>query len=187
VEVAVFSLSGFRDRVGAIGSENEWDRYSYVNAQVVLDKLGGEIGRIVAEKGVLPAEAARVIAADALDTYINSYYRSARNVAGDLHLAALLDAAESIPPLLTALFALHQRVRPFNKFLRWELENFPLGEAIWQANLLLPRLEAIATRGDLGEQQRLFRDVERVAREHGLGGVVDGWEPDIDWLRGPQT
>jgi len=49
---------------------------------------------------------------------------------------------------------------------------------------LLPRLERIAARGAIGEQQRLFRDVEAVARERSLGHVVDGWEPDVGFLRG---
>jgi hypothetical protein len=36
----------------------------------------------------------------------------------------------------------------------------------------------------LGAQQALFRDAERLAREHGFGEVIDGWEPDVAWLRG---
>ncbi len=29
----------------------------------------------------------------------------------------------------------------------------------------------------------VVREAETVARQHGLGGVVDGWEPDLAWLR----
>lgn len=183
IEVVVFSLSGF-ERAGAVGTANEWDRYSYAHAQVVLDKLDGRIAELVAEKSVLPEEAARQIGADALDTYINSYYRSAKNLRAGLPLEAHLDAAESIAPFLTALFALHERVRPFNKFLRWELENFPLGSERWKAPALLPRLEAITATGAIGEQQALFRDAEELARERGLSEVVDGWEPDVGLLHG---
>lgn len=99
-------------------------------------------------------------------------------------IEAHLDAAESLSPFLTALFAIHGRVRPFNKFLRWELEEYPLGAETWSAKELLPRLEAITASGALDEQQALFRDVEQLAREHGLGSVIDGWEPDVAWLRG---
>ena len=49
---------------------------------------------------------------------------------------------------------------------------------------LLPRLRRILATGDLAEQQRLFRDVEGLARAHGLGEVIDGWEPDLERLRG---
>jgi hypothetical protein len=50
--------------------------------------------------------------------------------------------------------------------------------------LQLGRLERIARTGDLDEQAALFRDAERLAREHGLGAVIDGWEPDLALLRG---
>ena len=76
------------------------------------------------------------------------------------------------------MFTVHGRLRPFNKWLVWELENHPL---TWND---LPRLERIARTGDLAEQQALFRDAESLAREHGLGAVIDSWEPDVSWLRG---
>lgn len=44
VEVVVLSLSGF-EQAGALGTPNEWDRYSYAHAQVVLDKLVGGIAK----------------------------------------------------------------------------------------------------------------------------------------------
>jgi hypothetical protein len=150
----------------------------------VVDKLNGKIQELVAEKSLLPPTAAREIAARALDAYINSYYRSAKNSRDGLPLAAQLDAAESIPPFLTALFALQERVRPFNKFLAWELETYPLGDETWSAAALLPRVQTITATGDLSEQRRLFRDTERIARKHALGDVIDGWEPDVEWLRG---
>ena len=183
VDVWVLSPSEL-EQAGAIGSPTEWDRYSYVHADVVLDRLDGRIAELVAEKRVLPAEAARRIAERALDAYVNSYYRSAKNQRDGLGIAAHLDAAESISPFLTALFAIHERVRPFNKFLRWELESFPLEGERWSAARLLPRLRAIAATGDHGEQQSLFRDAEQLARERGLGPVLDGWEPDLARLRG---
>ena len=33
-------------------------------------------------------------------------------------------------------------------------------------------------------QQALFRESEMLAREHGHGATIDGWEPDVAWLRG---
>lgn len=183
VEVVVLTLPEF-ERAGLPGSGSEWDRYSYVRCALVLDKLDGGVARLVAEKSALsPGEAERLGAA-ALDDYVNSYYRSARNLQNELPLESRLDAAESVPPFLTALFACHARVRPFNKFLGWELAEEPLGDETWSVQSLLPRLHRILSTGDLAEQQRLFRDVETLARAHGHGGVIDGWEPDVAWLRG---
>jgi hypothetical protein len=183
VEVVVFSLTGF-EREGAIGSSSQWDRYSYRHAQVVLDKLDGRISQMVAEKGVLPSEAAQQIAERALDSYVNSYYRSAKNRRSGLIAEAHLDAVESISPLLDALFAFQERVRPFNKFLRWELEKFPLPGDLWSAERLLARLQTVAATAAIDEQQSLFRDVEQLARSHGFDAIIDGWEPDLAWLRG---
>ncbi len=183
VEVAVFSLTGF-EKAGEIGTDNEWDRYSYAHVEVVLDKLGGRITELVNAKGALPGEVARQIAARQLDAYINAYYRSTKNLDIGLTTAALLDAAESVSPFLSALFAMHERVRPFNKYLAWELEQYPLGDRVWAAAALIPRLQRIVSSGDLAEQQSLFRDSEELARDRGLGEIIDDWAPNVPWLRG---
>jgi hypothetical protein len=183
VEVVVFGLSSFA-RAGLPGSGSEWDRYSYVRAGLVLDKLNGEIAELIAVKASLSEEEVRSLAPHALDDYVNSYYRSARNHQNGLGLESHLDAAESVEPLLTTLFALDRRVRPFNKFLRFELDLQPLPGEPWAADRLLARVQTIVSSGELATQQQLFRDVEALAREHGLGNVIDGWEPDVAWLRG---
>ena len=103
-----------------------WDRYSYVHATVVVDRTGGSFAASIARMEILPAESARSIASTSLDDYINSYYRSLKNARAGLVVEAHLDASESLSPLLTTLFAIHRRVRPFNKFLGWELETHPL-------------------------------------------------------------
>jgi len=183
VEVAVLTRSAF-ERTGLPGSGSEWDRYSYVRCELVLDKLDGEISRLLEQKASLSETEAAAIVPAALDDYVNSYFRSARNHQNDLPFEARLDAAESVGPLLTALFALRRRVRPFNKFLGWELRLEPLGGEEWRADGLLPRLQQIVGPGDLAAQQALFRDVERLARAEGHGAVIEGWEPDVAWLRG---
>jgi predicted nucleotidyltransferase len=181
VEVVVLSLTE-SEAVGAVGSSSAWDRYSYVDAEVAFDE-DGTITRFVREKGVLPADEARAAAAERLDDYVNAYYRAAKNARAALEDEARLDASESILPLLDFLFATHERVRPFNRFLRWELERRPLPDSAFSLETLFERLAAIGS-GDLAEQQRMFRDVEALARAHGHGNVLDGWEPDVAWLRG---
>jgi predicted nucleotidyltransferase len=181
VEVVVLTL-GDLAAVGAPGSDTSWDRPSYLHAKIVLDR--GGIAEVVERVRSLPAEHARSVAAERLDDYVNSYFRSAKSHRLGLTLEAQLDAAESIPPLLEFLFAVHERVRPFNKHLRAELERRPLGGETWTAEALLPRLERIVATGDLVEQQGLFRDVEELARARRFGEVIDGWEPDVSWLRG---
>jgi predicted nucleotidyltransferase len=180
-EVIVMSLAEFR-RHAAVGSELEWNRYTFAHVRAELDKTG-ELQQLLDEKGTLPKEAARAIAAEALDAYINQYYRSAKNLRDGSEQAGRLDAAESVPYFLVTLFAIHERVRPYNKYLRWELEEHPLPGGEWSAARLLPLLDAVGA-GDLSAQRRLFRDVERLARERGHGEVVDGWGADLALLRG---
>jgi hypothetical protein len=154
-----------------------WQRYALAWLEPQLDKTGEVAEALRAATAVDPATAG-----GPLDGYVNSYYRSAKNARVGLGLASLLDAQESLPWFLEFLFAIHRRVRPYNKWLQWELDEHPLPLA--DGGALLARIEGIARTGDLGQQQALFREAEALAREHGHGGVLDGWEPDVAWLRG---
>ena len=159
--------------VDELRSPPAWNRYALAWLEPQLDKTG--------EVAAAMREAVRVDPASAgepLDGYVNLYYRSAKNARAGLALASLLDAQESVGWFLEFVFAVHGRLRPYNKWLEWELEHHPLP---WSD---LPRLERIARTGDLAEQQALFCDAESLARSNGLGAVIDGWEPDVAWLRG---
>jgi len=174
VEVAATTLSGFR-------ASPEWDRYSYAHVQVPVDKLDGEVRRVVEAKGTRADAEAHSHARESLGAYTNSLYRSLRARELDLALAAQLDAADAVSALLTAVFALERRVRPFNKYLRWELETHPLND--WDAEELVGLVEA-AVSGGAATQRALFRAIEPRVRAHGHGDVIDDWEPHVSFLRG---
>jgi len=174
VEVAATTFSGLRDWPA-------WDRYSFTHAQVPVDKLDGEIAEVVAAKGTLAADEARELARDMLRAYTNSVYRLVRDAQLGLDLEAQLDACESIQLLLTAVFAMERRVRPFNKYLRWELAAHPLAD--WEANELLTVIEPALT-GALTAQHSLFRAAEQRIRSRGYGEIVDEWAPHVELLRG---
>ena len=152
----------------------DWARPALLGVTPQLDKTGEVAAALRTALAVDPATAAAP-----LDAYVNSYYRSAKNARVGLGLASLLDAQESIPHYLAFVFAAHGRVRPYNKWLEWELRKHPLPVAVD-----LARLERIGRTGDLVEQQALFRDTEALARERGHGATIDGWEPDVARLRG---
>lgn len=156
------------------GDVSEHARYAAAHADVVLDKTGGELTRVVAEQESLPDGSRDSIVRESLDDYINQTYRS-------LRYGTRLDAVEAVPPALRTIFALENRVRPYNKYLEWELRHHPLEG--WTADALLPLLDRVLT-GDPEAQHELFRRVEEPARRAGFGDVVDGWEPDVPWLRG---
>ena len=161
------------------GGRDAWNRPAFLFARVELDRLDGAIERMVERKRRLTADETRALAAESLDDYINTLFRSLRNLEAGRDLEGRLDGIETIAPMLRAIFELHGRVRPFNKWLRYDLEREPL-----EFDGLLEHVERIRGDPDLDGQRAAFRDVERFARAKGQGGVVDGWEPNVPWLRG---
>jgi hypothetical protein len=176
VEYILYPLEGFRDHAMP-GTPSRWNAYTFAHIEPLIDKLDGEIGRIAAAKTLPGPEDAR----EFFDGYVNLSYRSKKNNLAGRGLEGRLDAAESISWLLDFLFAAHDRVRPFNKWLRWELQNHPLSEP-W-AESVLTRIEAVLSTGDLDAQRGLFHDAEALARTRGLDDIVDSWGPDAAFLR----
>ena len=152
----------------------DWARPALLSVDLLLDKTGEVAAAVQTATTVEPESAG-----EPLDGYINMYYRSAKNARVGLELASLLDAQESIPWFLEFVFTVHGRLRPYNKWLEWELQRNPL-----PVDVDLALLRRIATTGELAPQQTLFRWTETLAREAGLDAVVDGWKPDLAWLRG---
>jgi hypothetical protein len=174
VEVAATTLERFQ-------SWPSWDRYSFAHASIPVDKLEGAFAHLVDALGTLAPDEASIIAREALGAYSNSLYRSLNNAELNLDLAARLDAGASVSALLTALFAFERRVRPFNKYLTWELEAYPLDE--WGSADLVT-LVADALTGSASSARALFRAVEPKIRAHEFGDIVDDWEPNVGFLRG---
>jgi Nucleotidyltransferase domain len=168
VEIVTATLDGLR------GNLSEHARYAAAHADVLLDKTGGELTRVVAEQESLPPGSRDAIVREALDDYVNQTYRS-------LRYGTRLDAVEAVPPALRTVFALAGRVRPYNKYLEWELRHHPLDG--WSADEVLPLLDRVLT-GQPEAQHELFDRLEEPARREGFGDVIDGWEPDVEWLRG---
>jgi predicted nucleotidyltransferase len=156
------------------GARSEHGRYAAAHADIVLDKTGGELTRVVAEQESLPSGSRDSIVREALDNYVNQTYRS-------LRYGTRLDAVEAVPHALRTIFALENRVRPYNKYLEWELRHHPLAD--WTADELLPLLDRVLT-GEPEAQRELFNRIEPLARRESYGDVIDAWEPDVDWLRG---
>ena len=168
VEVVTATLDDLR------GNPSEHSRYAAAHAEVVVDKTDGELTRVVAEQELLPGGTRDAVVREALDGYINQTYRS-------LRYGTRLDAVEAIPYALRMIFALAGRVRPYNKYLDWELRHHPLDD--WSADELLPLLDRVLA-GEPEAQHELFRRIEDPARREGFGDVIDSWEPDVEWLRG---
>ncbi|WP_324605010.1 hypothetical protein [Streptomyces sp. NRRL S-1022] len=159
----------------------DWERYAIVRSRVLLDRSDGEVTRIVAAMGRLGDEDAFRSSAALLDAYANSLYRSVKNHRDGNPLASHLDAAASVGFLLDLLFALDRRPRPYDKYLAWELDRFPLPG--WESIALLDTIARIVATGEVAPQQQLFARVEAAARAAGHAAVLDAWGGDLLLIR----
>ncbi|MEV0902136.1 hypothetical protein [Actinoplanes sp. NPDC049802] len=164
LDQAVVTVEGLAD------TSVQWPRYGYRGARVLLDRLDGGIADLVERQATPTAAEARSWSRDFLDAYVNQLYRAVKSRRDGATAAGRLDELESVPWLLSAVFALHGRLRPYNKYLAWELATHPL-PGRWNAALRPDRLP--------GRALSLFPAVADLARAHGHGHVLDGWGADI--------
>lgn len=172
---AVLTMSAFADYATPDRPE-EWDRYNFAHVQPVFDRTSGELARQCAAKEWLPPDVAAVRAAAQLDAYINSTYRAVKNARNGQRDAAALDAAESVSHLLDFAFTAERRVRPYNKYLAWELGIHPLQHPWWSHGSSDPLSVLLSiTRVDVQASAQTFTSVEQAARRAGFSAVLDAW------------
>ncbi|KHD77443.1 nucleotidyltransferase domain-containing protein [Actinoplanes utahensis] len=147
-----------------------WQRYAYRGARILLDRLGGGVAELVAKQSIPTEREAAGWSRDFLDAYVNQLYRAVKSRRDGSPAAARLDEIESVQWLLATVFALHGRLRPYNRYLAWELATYPLPEP-WTA--------ALAPEHVADRVLTLFPEVAELARRRGHGAVLDGWGGDI--------
>ncbi|MGY0235292.1 hypothetical protein [Longispora urticae] len=153
---------------------DRWGRYAYRGARVLLDRLDGRVAaQVNAQATLTPAETDAWVREE-LDGYVNFIYRAAKNRRDGRPDLARLEEIEAASWFGWTLFALHGRVRPYNKYLRWELETHPLPPP-WTADHVIAGLTS--------QPSTLFADLERVVRAGGYGDVLDSWGSELDLLR----
>ena len=171
--------------VPAFGTEDWWYRWTYAWAPVLLDRTDGELTAAVRRQATLtPDEAdAVLIDHDRLDGWLNFAYRALKNDRDGRLLEARLDAAESVPWLLDVVFATAGRVRPYNKYLPWELRTHPVDG--WPASELLGLVERTLD-GDPSAVRETFPRVraactaydERRGHTRTLD-MIEGWASEL--------
>jgi hypothetical protein len=157
------------------GTGREWDRYTFAHLRAIIDKEGG-VQPIIDSKETIPAQFRTPILQSNLEAYINLYHRSIKNRRDGRHLASHLDAVESLAPLLTALFALNSRVRPYNKYLEWELTMHPLAQTMGSVDQFLSMISTIIATADRRAQVKLFGMAKNLfASDLACTQVLEGW------------
>jgi len=167
------TISEFKNHA-KIGTPFDWDRYSFVHAQMIFDRSGGVVQKILDAKRELDPTEQRAAVQANLPAYISLSYRAVNSSKFGRKFASRLDAAESVQHLLVAWFALEGRVRPYNKYLEWELRNFPLRALKIPVERQLTLLVGIGS-GKITDVLEMHRLMEQLARRKGYGRMYDIW------------
>ncbi|HUU78161.1 MAG TPA: nucleotidyltransferase domain-containing protein [candidate division Zixibacteria bacterium] len=180
-DCSVLTLESFKN-YAAWDTEFMWDRYTYANVKPLIDKTNGVLEQIIVDKGGIPQEHIKDFTAGTLDAYINSVYRSMKGLRDKNIIAYRLEAVDSINYLLQVLFAIHDgRLRPYNKYLKIELEKYPLKKLKWTSDEFLQMPMRIIETGDYKIQQKIMIEVQAIMQKEGFGYVFDSWEGNEKW------
>lgn len=177
------------ERVPPFGTNGWWFRWSFAWAPILFDRTGGRLASALHRQATVTAGEAESILVehDRLDGWLNYAYRALKNDRDGRPLERRLDAAESMPWLLDVIFTLEGRVRPYHKYLPWELHRHPLSN--WAAEDLLDLLTSILD-GDPSAIRTAFARIETVCAafdrtrpEPVLTPVIEGWGDELRLLR----
>ena len=157
-------------------------RYTFAHLNALVDKTGRAQPMIDAKARVPTEEVARFIH-DSLDHALNQAYRALKCLRDGIPDASRLEAADGVNPYFDAVFALHDgRLRPYYKYLRWELETWPLTQLpIGDTRLMARALDVLGPAGGPA-LSGLLAAAEPAFRAAGHGAAYDGWGATLNWI-----
>ena len=174
IEISVMTLDELKN-YAKLGSDTAWDRYNFAHLKVVFDRTA-QIQKIIDNKVVLSKEEQSTIIKNSLGIFINQLYRLEKNKRDGNITAARLDAIEAVPAFIEAIFALEGKVRPYNKYLGWELENYPLEKFPWERGELVEKLILATEENNLHILYGLFLIIRPIFKSEGYSQEFDGWK-----------
>lgn len=183
------------ETIKPVGSEGAWVRWSFAWAKIIYDTSDGRVAAAVKRQAVLSEQEVKdlLIGRSRLDEYINFTYRALKSHRDGKPDAARLDSAESVASLLDVVFALEGRVRPYNKYLAWEIREHPLIRLSenWDGDGLIRSVEGLLD-GRENAVREVFAEVEKECRAYDLrteqemlSKVIDDWGDELLLLRSP--
>lgn len=165
-------------------SDERGYRYMFAHLEALVDKTG-RAQPLIDEKARVPADVVASFVHASLDHALNQTYRALKCRRDGDPVASRLEAAEAIAPFLDAAFAIHdRRLRPYYKYLAWELETDPLDKLPFGGEALMHRLQAVLDEGGAEALRRLVSETIGVFRDEGHGSAFDGWGEAMRWMLG---
>ncbi|PIR94559.1 hypothetical protein COT97_00780 [Candidatus Falkowbacteria bacterium CG10_big_fil_rev_8_21_14_0_10_39_11] len=181
IDIMLYTDKGLREHA-AWGGTEEWARYNMAHIKVEIDKTK-TIQKIINEKGKIPEDKVENFIRGNLDAYINYVYRSLKCLRAKNSLCAKLEASNSLLYFLNIIFALHgRRVKPFSKYLQWELDHYPLKKLPISNQEFLNILDKIISSADLNPQKKLFKITEKLFDRSPYKSVYNNWGEKIEWV-----
>jgi len=164
------------------GTDEAPYRYAFAHLKALIDKTG-RAQPLIDAKACVPAGAVPDFIDASLDHALNQAYRGLKCLRDGDPAASRLEAAEGINPFLDAAFALHGgRLRPYFKYLRWELDAYPLDRLPFDSPALMDRLAAVLSPGGAVALSELLAAAQAPSRAAGHVHAFDGWGEKLDWI-----
>jgi len=186
VDLAVRTFPSF-EAFAAWGTDEAVYRYTFAHLKALVDKTGRAQPLIDAKACVPTAEIGPFLAAK-VDYLLNQVYRAMKCLRDGDPEASRLEAAEGVTPFLDALFAVHGgRLRPYYKYLRFELAEHPLKASPLGPQALLAALMDVLSPGAAKALQRLAIATWPLFEAHGCAAVYQGWGGALDWMLNPAS
>jgi hypothetical protein len=170
------------ERLDVTETNSNGRSFMFEHLEAVIDKTGAAQRVIDAKARIPAAEVSRFIHAS-LDHALNQVYRALKCLRDGDPAASRLEAAEGVNPFLDAAFALHDgRLRPYYKYLRWELERWPLTQLPTSGAALMDRALDVLGPGGGPALSALLAQAHAAFRAAGHGAAYDGWGEVLDWI-----
>lgn len=174
IEISVMSVKELKE-YAKYGSDLSWDRYNFAHLKVMFDRTG-KIQKIIDGKSKLSKKEKDITIKNSLGAFINQVYRLEKDIRDKNLWAAKLEAIEAIPFFLEAIFALEGKVRPYNKHLSWELDNYPLNIFPWRKGELIRKLKSVIGKGQLHILHKLLVTIRPIFKSQGYKKEFDEWK-----------
>jgi hypothetical protein len=173
IELWVHTLTELKNHA-KYWTEYSRDRYNFAHLKVMFDRTW-KVQILINQKSKLWKKEQKMVINKSVDSFINQLYRALKKTRDWNKFAARLNTLEAIPLFIEAIFALEWKVRPYNKYLERELNNFPLKKFPWKKWELIEKIKLVDEKNDLNTLVELLKTIRPIFTAHWFPESFDWW------------